>query len=86
MFLCLDCDAIFVKPKKYTENHGFDNPPYEEYYGCPACGCGGFVNAIKCSYCGNYITGYYAETADGGFYCEDCCDVKHIENMEVRFD
>lgn len=41
MYKCLECDALFDTPKKYIERHGFDYPPYEEYYGCPGCG-GGF--------------------------------------------
>lgn len=86
MFICMDCDALFVVPKKYVEDHGLDSPPYEEYHGCPSCGSGCFINAIECDACGKYITDYYVETFDKNFYCADCYDVKHVADMEVRFD
>lgn len=41
-YYCECCDITFDEPKKFIEKHGFDTPPYEEFYGCPGCG-GGYV-------------------------------------------
>lgn len=37
-YICLECGTEFDKPKRFTETHGLDTPPYETYTGCPVCG------------------------------------------------
>ncbi len=77
MYICLDCDALFTVPKKYSETHGFDSPPYEEYNGCPNCG-GDYAETFQCDCCGKYISGDYVEVDYGNFYCENCYTLKNI--------
>lgn len=77
MYICLDCEALFTVPEKYTETHGLDCPPYEEYSGCPNCG-GTYAETFKCDRCGKYIAGDYVEVACGNLYCEDCYTLRSI--------
>ena len=42
---CTECGLKFDTPKIYTETHGLDFPPYEEYSGCPYCG--GYYEELK---------------------------------------
>lgn len=71
MFVCLDCGCIFSKTKHYTETHGLDSPPYEEYNGCPECG-GAYAKADMCAECGHWITGEYIKLNSGERICENC--------------
>jgi len=80
MYICLDCGAFFSATRKYIEKHGLDCPPYEETIGCPSCG-GAYVDATKCDICGNYITSDYVETTNGDLYCENCYNIKSIEDL-----
>lgn len=80
MYVCLDCGELFEYPMKIVEKHGLDSPPYEEFYGCPECG-GTYVETMQCYSCGNYITGDYIETLEGDYYCENCFEVKNIEDL-----
>ena len=77
MYICLDCEEIFVFPKKYVELHDLDCPPYEEHNGCPNCG-GTYVPTFECDCCGEYITGDYVEVDYGNFYCSNCYTLKNI--------
>lgn len=80
MFICLECGTIFEEPKKYTETHGLDSPPYEEFYGCPECG-GGFHETFKCDGCGEWIDDFYVEIVPSNeIYCENCYVLKNIED------
>lgn len=71
MYICRDCGTIFEEPKHYSETHGLDNPPYEEYSGCPECG-GDYNETYMCSECGQYIFGDFVELKNGECYCSDC--------------
>lgn len=75
MYICLDCGEIFEEPKYYTEKHGLDTPPYEEYRGCPVCG-GGYEGAKICDICKSYITDEYIVTSNNDIICENCY-IKH---------
>ena len=79
MFLCTECGAIFETPKYYRDYHGecFGYPAYEEYEAFPCCG-GAFAETYECDCCGKWITGEYAELADGSRYCEECYCIKYI--------
>lgn len=39
MYECVDCGYIFEEDDRvlYTERHGLDSPPYEQWWGCPMC-------------------------------------------------
>ena len=78
-FICLDCGCIFSKPKRFTEKHGLDSPPYEVTRGCPNCS-GVYVDAVNCDCCREIITGEYVKTEDGNLYCENCCAIMDIED------
>lgn len=71
MFVCLDCDRIFQHEKHYIETHGLENPPYEEYDGCPYCG-GAYAETHMCGCCGHWIIGEYIKLRDGNRICEQC--------------
>lgn len=77
-YICLECGALFDEPKKYTERHGLDTPPYEKTTGCPVCG-GAYTRTIFCDACGGPITGDYVEvdpTCDR--YCDSCFTLKRL--------
>jgi hypothetical protein len=79
MYICLDCEKIFDFPELWTEKHGLDNPPYEEWWGCPYCG-GMYVEAIYCDRCTKPIIGDYVHIITGENICEDCFTFKNIED------
>ncbi|MEF9984187.1 MAG: hypothetical protein RR806_05020 [Oscillospiraceae bacterium] len=73
MYICKDCGRVFKETKYYTETHGFESPPYEEWNGCPVCG-GAYGEAHECDCCGEYIVGTYIKTRGGQRLCESCYD------------
>ena len=76
-YICLDCGCIFEEPESYTETHGLDYPPYEEYCGCPSCG-GGYTETYICDCCGSFIeTDTYVQIGDER-YCENCFVIKEL--------
>lgn len=75
-FICRECEQIFERPKKYTEVHGLEYSPYEEYYGCPHCG-GSFVETIRCDECHVWIDGEYVELQHSKAYVCDRCFTLH---------
>lgn len=80
MYICLDCENIFDTPKCYTETHGLNSPPYEIWNGCPKC-AGAYVETMCCDQCDNWITGEYIKLKDGAVVCDQCYEVKDIEDM-----
>lgn len=77
IYYCSDCGCIFIKPEHFTDTHGLDTPPYEEYDGCPECG-GAYARTYECSCCGEYITGRYVKVDDDERYCEECYRVYEL--------
>lgn len=77
MYICLDCGKLFEEPRKYVETHGFDSPPYEEWYGCPECG-GVYTETKRCDNCGRWIRGEYIKLDGGYYYCDNCYEVRDI--------
>lgn len=72
-FVCTDCEKTFVEPKHYVERHGFDHPPYEEWDGCPYCGCTWYVPIQRCDACFGVILGdYVVIPSTGERYCSKC--------------
>ena len=71
MFRCADCGEMFEIPKKYTETHGLETPPYEIFYGCPRC-AGAYSHIKYCSICGEPIIGEYIILANEDFICNNC--------------
>lgn len=82
LFVCLECSHVFQSPKRYTEKHGLDTPPYEQFYGCPECG-GAYVKSRLCDCCGNVITGDYVKTDDDNYYCDSCYAPRNIEDGDL---
>ena len=77
MYICLDCGYIFDEPTRYSESHGLDSPPYEEWKGCPKC-AGAYEETFPCDVCGKWINGEYIELKDGTTICDDCYKIKNI--------
>lgn len=77
MYVCIECGTVFEECERYTETHGLDTPPYEEWNGCPECG-GAYTEAQICDCCGEYITGDYIKLISGERFCSDC-----FEHMEL---
>lgn len=76
MFICLDCGCIFEEGKQYIAEE-YETPPYETFYGCPAC-AGNYVETYRCDSCGNWIdTETYVEIDDCK-YCENCFAIKEL--------
>lgn len=71
-YYCLECGALFEKPRQYRESHG------EEYSGCPKC-AGSYVQAIECDACGSIVEEEYIRLWNGNDYCPDCFTWKNIE-------
>lgn len=71
MFICLDCHALFEKPKHYRETHGLESGPYEEWNGCPKC-AGTFSKVMPCNICGALYPESELHTCDDLLLCEDC--------------
>ena len=71
VYACLECQHVFEEPMRWTERHGLEHGPFEEFSGCPMCG-GGYVKTYKCDVCDNYILDDYIKTDDGMRYCENC--------------
>ena len=72
MYTCLDCGETFDDPKRWSERHGLETPPYEEMSGCPYCG-GPYYPTILCDGCGQPITGDYVQIeTTGDRYCDEC--------------
>lgn len=63
--MCLDCEGVFTEPKQVRTMHG------EKWTVCPFCG-GGFVKAILCDCCKEYIVNDYIKTKDEQIICENC--------------
>lgn len=69
MKICNECgktfedDAVAV----WNERHGFSEPPYESWTGCPFC-YGGYDEAVQCEQCGKY---HYEKDIYNG-WCLDC--------------
>ena len=64
VYICLDCGKTFEEPKRYTETHGLDSPPYEEWNGCGKWIDGEFVEILP----------------NHEVYCDKCFDLKDIED------
>ena len=79
MHICLDCNTTFSAPRQYIKDHGLDTPPYEAYWGCPQCG-GVYIDAHECDRCGQYIVDDYIELGDGTLICDNCYDVKNMQD------
>lgn len=68
MYLCESCGKKFEEFRHYSESHGFDQPPFEEWDGCPYCSESAAVEADRCENCGEIIT--VSRLFDG--LCFDC--------------
>ena len=71
MYVCLECREVFEEPIQWTETHGLEHGPYEEFSGCPYCHST-YTKARKCDCCDEWITDTYIKTDDGKRYCENC--------------
>ncbi len=71
MFVCLDCDYLFEEPGMHCASDEFERFDEDMCNGCPCCG-GAYIETFKCDICGEWITGDYAEAADGTLICEEC--------------
>ena len=78
MYMCADCGFVFEEPKHYTETHGLDTPPYEEWSGCPLCS-GAYSKTLQCDECGRFFTGNYL-VYDYMVICEDCYQIRNTED------
>lgn len=77
MYVCKDCGALFDTPIKYTETHGLDTPPYEEWHGCPECS-GAYVETFECDMCSEFISGEYITVINGMKICAECFTTNNI--------
>lgn len=71
MFICEECNMIFSEPRFFKEDHG------ETMACCPSCN-GTFVEAQKCSICGEF---YNPESSKNGCICCEDCE----KSLEKRF-
>lgn len=79
MYLCLDCEKTFDEAKEFVETHGLPSPPYETWTGCPYCG-GDYVEAVPCDLCSGWVTGEYVKLKDHTIVCDNCYDVRDIND------
>lgn len=67
MFICENCGEVFEECKVVEEHHPYGMTYATEYWSvCPHCGEMDFVEAKKCSRCGEYVAELHEEL------CE-CC-------------
>ena len=81
-YKCLECGHIFEdgEQAEWEETHGFDNPPYEKWSGCPICK-GGYEETRRCKICG----GEFLENELNGFcVCDECID-EYRKNFDVCY-
>lgn len=71
MYVCLECRKVFEEPAQWTETHGLEYGPYEEFDGCPYCHSA-YTKAHKCDCCDEWITSMYTKIDDGKRYCNSC--------------
>lgn len=76
VFVCIECGRTFETPDYWTETHGLDTPPYEEFSACPYCGSD-YTEAKRCDCCDEWISDDYIKTEDGKRYCNNC--IAHME-------
>lgn len=81
MFKCHECGSTFEEPKHYTERHGLDSPPYEEYNACPLC-AGSYDDAEQCTVCGEC----FLPEEDIKFgYCPKCARDLYTDALGLEF-
>lgn len=80
MYICCECGNAFEEPEEYVETHGLDYPPYEHLYESPCCG-GNYIEAERCSLCGDYITSETYVEIDDKKYCEDCFTIRRLDEF-----
>lgn len=81
MYKCESCGRTFEEQKHYTESHGFEHPPFEEWDGCPFCGESGAVEIGSCSCCDKIVD---ADELYHG-YCETCLKLKCTYDAALDF-
>lgn len=69
MKICNECGSTFEDDAVavWNERHGFSEPPYENWTGCPFC-YGGYEEAKQCERCGDY----HREESIYNNWCLDC--------------
>ena len=80
MYKCESCGRTFDELEHYSESHGFEHPPFEEWDGCPYCGESGAAEVECCNSCHEAIKVdelYYG-------YCADC--LKRLCTYDAAFD
>lgn len=81
MFKCCECGCVFEDAKRYTETHGLDSPPYEEYNACPKC-AGAFEEAEECAECGEWFRP--SEDFESP-YCHECARKAYTDDLGLEF-
>mgnify|MGYP002519191732 CR=1 FL=1 len=78
-YKCLSCGHIFDECEifEWEETHGFKNPPYERFEGCPICK-NAFRPTVKCKIC---MGEFLKEELNGECVCDGC-----IENYKWNFE
>ena len=83
MYICLDCGSLFEEPVTYQgdklEHFGFTCR--ENWTGCPSCS-GSYKETFHCDHCGDYITDNFIELSDGTKICDNCYQVKNINDKD----
>jgi DNA-directed RNA polymerase subunit RPC12/RpoP len=81
-YKCLSCGHIFEEGEetRWNEKHGFDNPPYEEFSGCPLCK-GNFEETKQCKICGGE---FLEDELNGGCVCDDCVE-EYKRDLEICY-
>lgn len=81
---CLNCKSVFDEDEtsKYEQRSEFWGAPCSETFcSCPYCGSEDIIEdePPKCDCCGKYCTSDFVEIRDGQHFCNDCYQIKDIE-------
>ena len=79
---CLNCMSTFEEPSKYEQRSEFWGAPCSEtFYSCPYCDSDDIIEdePPKCDCCRKYCISDFVEIRDGQYFCNDCYQIKDIE-------
>ena len=71
MFRCNSCETEFETPAEFTEKHGLDTLPFEEFSCCPKCKSADIEELYECKICGESYP-LQDMTTENNRVCNDC--------------
>jgi len=70
-YWCCSCETEFSEPQVYTERHGLDTMPFEQFDCCPKCKSADIEELYECKLCGESYP-LQDMSDDDELVCKDC--------------